>query len=180
MYKKERLFIYLKAAKKVAVPFMLIVCAFTYIFVAYFTNSNAYATEQVANVSYNVSLINNEVAETVSEGGLILTNDETADIELGDVDVIFSARSRLEFDYLIENLVDSDCLFTLNLTEKNLQNMLVQYQVEENIGVLSTADFNIKAGESLKVKVIISIDNLAKDAVLDGVVGLTMVNLGGV
>lgn len=174
---KDFKFILSKLIKKQMIPLLFITALMIMIPVFVVNRSDVYASEQLARVSLDVNLVGENVTNIASDKA-ILSDFETSNINLSNICVELDYNSRIECLYRVDNLCENDCLISVNLKNAYLDNILVEYEIGEEVGTLNSLGYNLSAGESVEIKIIISIENVAKDAALSGELCLTLCDMG--
>ena len=136
-----------------------------------------YAKEQIADVSCWVNVCGEEQVENISFDNQIISNGERSLVNLGDVDVELKAKSSLEICYFVKNISDRDNVLSLNLNKHHLNNFKVELFVNNEY----TCDFEnfqfvLAQKEMLDIKIVLSIDDVAQNACLDGNLSLVIDN----
>jgi len=177
---KERTYIALKLIRKHTIPLLLLMMAL----VLFFMNFNrlvAYAQEQVASIDYSVCVVEGESVENVYNDHMVVSNAESTEISFDDVSVKLNSKSKLEFVYDIKNLSNENCELDLILNASELINFKVEiFADDESFGETTTLRYVIESNDLVKIKVVLSICNIAKNASMSGSMSLTMVTIGGV
>lgn len=175
---KENFFILFKVVKQHTIPLAIILMAMILFFINFSNSKNVFATQQVAEVKMNVIHVNNGTTELLQQSKKTLTNNEFSISNLANINVNFSATSSLEFIYKLKNITDSDCYYSLTLNQTEMENLLIKYYIKDESGLLTTYSSSIKSGEMLDIRVVVSIENLARNATFNGDLMLTISNLG--
>ena len=177
---KEKSYIILKLIKKQALPFLLLSLMMALFFVNFLNKPIVHASEQIVNVKCDVSLINGESKELISADEQAISDLESSVINFSDINVKLRAKSKLEFVYLIDNINDDDCTVNLILNKNLIENLKIEYYVDNNlIGDLTNYSSVLKSWESIEVRVLIYVENVARDANLNGSLELTFESIGG-
>ena len=178
MKTKENLFIIFKIIKHHAIPIAVMLIAITLFFVNFFRPDDVFASVPVAEVEMNIVHVNKGREDILQQSKKTLTYNESSAAGLNSVNVNFTSTSELEFNYRLKNITDNDCLINIQVNENSLENLLIKYYIKDESGLLTNYSFNIKSGEELEIKVVVSIENLARNASFDGDIMLTIANLG--
>lgn len=177
---KDKSYILLKIIKKNTIPLLLLLVAMVLFFTIILDKPIAYAQEQIAGVKCDVCVVEGDSVEVIQTNSTTVSNFEQALIEFGDVNVELNSRSKLEYICSVEKFCDDDCELTLKLDKTNLVNFKIEYYVDDIIFEGEELNYNITGSDLVKVKVVLSIVDVSKDAVLNGSISLTLCSLGGV
>ena len=178
MKTKENLFIISKIIKHHAIPIAVMLIAITLFFVNFFRPDGVFASVPVIEVEMNIVHINKESQEVLQQSQTTLSYNESAASGLNSVNVNFTSTSKLEFNYKLKNITDNDCLINIQVNKNSLENLLIKYYIKDESGLLTNYSSNIKSGEELEIKIVVSIENLARNASFDGDIMLTIASLG--
>ena len=177
---KEKGYILAKIFKKHVVALMLFTVLLVLFLVNVFNKQDVYAAEMVANVKCDVFLVNGENRTIISSKVQNISNLDDSIINFSDVDVELDRFSKLEFDYEVENINRSSGTFIFGLKENVIENFVIEYYLNDNFcGDLTETYINLESFEVAKIKVVVYVENMARDAVLNGSLGLTFESVGG-
>ena len=153
---------------------LLIAICFFAVCLNVFNKQDVYAKEQIAIVNCCVNLVEDENKELITEDVKMFSNLDTSSMNFGDVNVKINARSRIEYVYSVNNISSSDCVFALNLEKEKLENFKVEYFVDEDNSSSTETALKVKSGKTAKFTVVVSIENVSKNAVLDGSLNISI------
>lgn len=175
---KDFKFIASKLFKRCGAIFVLVaMCCFTFC-LSVFNKPFVYASEQIALVECVASVQDGENINVLSKDAKIFSDSDNSSLNFCDVDVELNSTSKLEYVYNISNISNDDCLVNLSLSKNSLENFKVEYFVNDMFGNLDNFNCTVKKDCEVEVKVIVSIDNIAKNAVLDGCININVSNVG--
>ena len=175
---KEKFHIFAKLIRKQAILLFML----TVIVVLFFMSMNrstVYASEQVANVCCEVSVVNGEEREIVSTDMQAVSNLESASINFSDVNMNLNNNSKLEFNYTIENVTNENCSFNLELKKNKIENFKIEYYIGNDFnGDLTSCNCVLEPLSVVEIKVVAYVDSVYYDAYLNGSVELTFECVG--
>ena len=174
---KDFKFILSKLIKKQMIPLLMITLIMFILPIFVLNRSDVYASGQLAKVGFDVNMVGDDVTNIASDSA-ILSDFDTSNVNLSNICVELDYNTRIECLYTIENLSSNECLVSLNLKNAYLENILVEYQIGEEVGSLNSLGYSLLAGESVNIKITISIENVARDAALSGELCLTLCDMG--
>ena len=176
---KDRYYILTKLLKKQTMALILFSVLMVLFFVALFNRPVAYASEQIAVVSCEVSLVNDDHRVLLAKDIETISNLEESEISFSDIDVKLERNSKIEFDYIITNISNSNCAVNLSLNDKNIENFVVEYYVnDEFCGELIKLESCVESMENINIKVVVYVENPRCDAVLGGSLELIFRSVG--
>lgn len=171
---KEMKYYLSKLIKRHTIPLLLLTVLMVLFFVNFFNRPNVYASELIAKVDCEINVINGDNVETVSKDHKLISSVDEANINFSDIKTELTSRSKIEVNYNVENISTGDCVFSLNLNKLEMENFDVEYSINDGEFVdLDSVINKINAAEIANIKVVISIDDLSKNAVLNGSLNLT-------
>ena len=177
---KEKIYIVTKFIKKQAIPLLLISMAMVLFFVNFLNRPVAYASEQIASVRCDVCLVDGENVKMVSSDAQLISSLESSVIDFSDINVEIGARSKLEFNYYIENISSGEVNYGLTLNENLIKNFKIEFYVNNVLnGDLTNFNSSIESLDMVEIKVVVYVDNILSDAMLNGSLNLTFESVGG-
>ncbi len=176
---KENKYILTKIFKKHTIALLLTIVLLVLCLVSVFNRADVYAAELVANVKYDVFVVNGEEKEIVNADVKTISNLDQAIINFGDINVELDRFSKLEFVYELENINVGNTNFVLSLNESFIENFRIEYYLnDEFCGDLTQIYGTIKTMETVNIKVVVYVENIACDAALNGSLELTFESVG--
>ena len=171
---KEKTYIITRLITKSLLPLLLFIVSMVSFFVNLINRPVAYASEYVANVECSVNLVNGKNVENLSFDRKLISSLDDCFISFSDIDVKLDKNSRIEIDYVIENIMNYEQRFNIEFSKKQLKNFNVDYSINGgNFNCLDKLYQNILAEEVVQIKVVISIADVKQNAALGGDLKLT-------
>ena len=165
---KEKSYIITKLLKKQA-PLIIFAVLMVLFLINFINRPDVYASEQIANVTCDVCVINGDKVKQISSDNQAISNLESSEINFSDVNVKLGAKSKLEFTYVIKNVRAEDCSFSLILNKNIIENFKIEYYVDNTFnGDLIQFDHVLTSLEKVEIKVVVYVDKVACDACLNG------------
>lgn len=174
MSKKEALYIFKSATKKMAFKVLLVLFLCCFVGICFFNRVNVKAFSGLANINRTVNLIEGDSSTLLYQEQKILNKDQTENINMQSVGLIFNANTKLEYVFEIQSTIERDCIVSFNLKNDAFKNILIQYQIENEVYNFEELTLNLSAGEILRVTFWISIENPAFDANMNGNIELSI------
>lgn len=175
---KERIHIIAKLIRKQAV-LLFMLSAILVLFFVVMNRPKVYASEQVANVKCEVSVVNGENRELLASDTQAVSNLESAEIDFSDINAELNKNSKLEFVYTIENVTGSDCVYNLALNKNQIENFKIEYYIGNDFnGDLTSVNYVLAPLSVVEVKVVAYVDSVYCDAYLSGSLELTFECVG--
>jgi len=175
---KNKLYILSKVLKNNAIPLLIFSMAMVLFFVGLSNRNIVYASEQIASIQLNVYNTCDGVSNCIASDSRMVSSAETTITGFADVDCELTAFSKIEMCYTINNITSNNCAVNLNLNRYEMQNIKVEYFVNNEQGELTSLNGFVEAGKTLEIKVVIYVDNVASNAVLGGSLSLVLTSLG--
>lgn len=170
---KEKIYILSKLFKKQTIPLFLLTALMVLFFLNVFSRPAVYAKQQLAKMQYEVAVLNGEEKQIVSRNAKTISNLEKSIISFDDIDVKLSAKSKIEFCYIIENITEENCLVNLKLNDEKIENFVFEWYVNDVfVGETIKIRETIKPLSLLKVTIVAYIENPCCDAILNGTIDL--------
>ena len=176
---KDKRLILFKLIRKHTIPLMLLLVAMVLFFICVFNPPKVYAQDQIASIDYEVCVIDGENVDLVTFNQAVVSNNKDTIIKFDNIDLQLTKTSFIEFDFLIENIVDENIKLSLELNQTNLVNFNVLLLVDDVcIGELDAFEKILERKQSVNLKVVLKIENLAFDAILNGDLNLNISQVG--
>jgi len=170
----DKLFIFKKLVRRMAIPFLLfsLLCAF--VFTCYFNNQMAFASSNLASLKRSVSVIEGDNVTLLAEDQKMLDYSSKSNLKVNDIDLEFNANTKLEYVFEIQSISSYTSLVEIKLVNNKFENILIEYQTNEEVKQFEDLKLNLPAGKNLCVKIWISIENPMLDAAMNGDIELTI------
>lgn len=175
---KEKVNIIMKLIRKQAI-LLLTLTAIMVLFFVVVNRPKVYASEQVATVKCDVSVVDGEKQELIASNTQAISNLESTMINFDDINVSLNKNSKLEFKYTIENVTNAECVYNLSLKKDRIENFKIEYYIGNDFnGDLETLNYVLAPLSIVEVKVVAYVDSVYCDACLSGSIELTFECVG--
>lgn len=176
---KETRYILSKLIKKQTIPLLLLTALMVLFFVNLFNRPVAYASELIASVQCNVNVVDGEKVDCLASDYDVISNVDEAIINFSDVNIKLNSSSRIEIDYVVENISKGSCEFKLTLNKEKMNNFKIEYSIDgTETAELTELKHKINFEQISNIKVVVSIDDVCRNAILDGCLNLTFNTIG--
>ena len=130
--------------------------------------SPAYASEQIATVSFNMDYIESDDVENLVQQDYSVANGISSVIPMVSEPINFSSRSKLRYSYTITNTTQNTIIGYLSINKTNIYNMRFTCLDQDTENEFQDCkQIEIPAEGTCSFEIFIQVDNLAKNASLD-------------
>ena len=124
-------------------------------------------------------MVENGTVNKIYENSEYVSNNQTSTLTFGEFDISLTKTSRIETVVTIENVLDSNVLLRFLFARKMMFNMKVALYVNENLIENSECyETVLQAKEAVCLRLIIQIDNIAKNASFNGNLNFNLNKVG--
>lgn len=129
---------------------------------------NVKAFSPLVSIDRTVNLIEGESVRLLHQEQKLLEKNEVAKINMQNVGVAFNSNTKLEYVFEIQSKTDNNCVLSFKLINDKIENILIEYQIEDNVQRFENVSIDLLKGESVSIVFLISIENPSLDACLNG------------
>ena len=165
---KEKLQLALRLIKKNIFLLLLINFMVLIILISVFNKTNIYATNDEILCECDVVLEGENLTQNISRNASQINFNKQSTINISDLDISMTANSVLFFNISLVNLADRSCDVLIDIARYDLKNYKIELEMNNKVEEFEKLRVELPKQEILKLKFIISIEDVRCDAVLDG------------